>query len=167
MEENVIRLGGRQFAGISQDISAAQDEYLMGHMRRAGCVEALMDPALPEEKRAEEVLTRILLSGETFHILAGYLTEPSKKWTRAEAERNATAFAALTDRESKMAMNGIVVGFVLGFFGSGAKSQPTSQKSSGPTSAESPIESAERATSEISPMPSAPSPDTTQTATAR
>lgn len=165
--EETFQLGGREFTSVSQALSAAQDDYILAHLRRSGAMEVLSDAELPEEKRAEELLTRIMISGETFQVLAGCLTENGKSWSREQAQRNALVFAALTDMESKQAMRGALIRFVLGFFAFGVKSSPTSQKSSGPTAEVPATASAAPATSEISPPSSEPSPDTIQAASAR
>lgn len=167
MEEHSIRLGGREFAPILQELSAAQDDYILAHLRRSGALEALGDAEIPAIKRGEEMLTRVMLSGETFAVLSGILTEKGKQWSRAEAERNAAAFAALTDADSKQAMRGSLVGFVIGFLGLGAKSPKTSRKSSGRNAKGRATASAAQGTSATSPTSSAPSRDTTPSASAR
>lgn len=177
--ENVIRLGGRYFAGVSQDVTAAQEEYLSGQLRRCGALEVLSDPAIPSNQRADEMLTRIQLAGATFQILAGCLVEAvnpdttppagtifRNKWKRVEADRNAAFFSELCDAESKSAVRENIVGLVLGFLELAAKSSTTSRKSSGPGSEESPTSTAAPQTSENSTESSAPSPATTPAASA-
>ncbi|MGA3295280.1 MAG: hypothetical protein ABSE45_15030 [Candidatus Acidiferrales bacterium] len=157
-------LDGREFRGISESLTAAQDDYLLAHLRRSGAIEVLAAAEGPDETRAERLLTEIMLSGETFHILAGCLTETGKKWSRAEAERNAAAFAAITAADEKLRMRAAIVRFVIGFFASGAGSSETSPKSSSPNEGDRPTESADPGTLEISPPSSANSPDTIQAA---
>ena len=41
------------------------------------------------------------------------LTEVGKKWTRAEADRNAAAFAEITEESEKQAMQNTIAWFVL------------------------------------------------------
>jgi hypothetical protein len=128
-----ITLDGRKFHGIAQSLTANQDDYILAHLRLAGAIEVLhgLDgKERSEEKRAEDLLTQILLSGRTHHILAGCLTEEGKTWTRAEADANAARFAAITDVAEKTAMRKSIVGFVIGFFSLGAPSSGTSPKSS-------------------------------------
>jgi hypothetical protein len=150
VEDETFKLDGRQFRGVAQDLSAAQDDYIVAHLRRAGAVEALTDSTTPDEKRAEQVLTHIMLAGETFAVLAGCLTEVGKKWTRADAERNAARFAEITDRTEKLAMRAALIGFVIGFFEFGTKSSETSQRFSGPTAAGPSTKNAAPPTTEIS-----------------
>jgi hypothetical protein len=131
-----ITLDGRKFQGISQALTANQDDYILAHLRLAGAIEVLSDldgVQRSKEKRAEDLLTQILLSGRTHHILAGCLTEDGKIWSRAEADRNAARFAALTDVAEKTAMRSSIVGFVIGFFSFGEPSSVSSPKSSSPS----------------------------------
>ncbi len=151
-DATTLSIDGREFRLISESMSAAQDDYLMGNLRLAGAIDviALMGSA-PTEKRAEELLTRILLSGRAPQILAGCLTEVGKRWTRAEADRNAELFAEITDPETKQRMRTAIVGFVLGFFESGEGSSTTSPRSSSPNVAEDATTNADPAISETSP----------------
>jgi hypothetical protein len=43
------------------------------------------------------------------------LTEVGKKWTRAEADRNAAAFAEITDEDEKITIHAAILRFVLSF----------------------------------------------------
>jgi hypothetical protein len=125
---DAITLDGRKFRGISKDLTANQDDYILAHLRLAGALEVLQDPdgiKRHPEKRAEELLTQILLSGRTHHILAGCLTEEGKVWSRAEAEANAARFSEITSVEEKTAMRKSIVEFVIGFFSLGAPSSAT------------------------------------------
>lgn len=128
-----ITLDGRKFHSISQNLTANQDDYLLAHLRLAGAIEVLDDldgVKRTNEKRAEDLLTRILLSGRTHHILAGCLTEEGKTWNRKDADANAERFASITETEEKLAMRKSIVEFVIGFFSSGEPSPGTSPKSS-------------------------------------
>jgi hypothetical protein len=131
-----ITLDGRKFLGITQALTASQDDYILAHLRRAGAIDVLGDAdgvKRTQEDRAEELLTRILLSGRTHHILAGCLTEEGKLWNRADAEANAARFAGISHVEEKTMMRKFIVAFVIHFFSLGAPSSETSQKSSSPT----------------------------------
>ncbi|MGH9685287.1 MAG: hypothetical protein ACRD4S_16955 [Candidatus Acidiferrales bacterium] len=146
--DGTIRLDGREFTGISQALTAAQDDYLLAHLRVAGVIEILDSMGnTPREKLSEEMLTRIMLSGETHAILAGALTESGKQWSRAEAERNRAAFAAVTDAAEKTAMRTAIVSFVIGFFGFGEPSSTSSPRSSSPAETARPTANEEAATS--------------------
>ncbi|MCU1317431.1 MAG: hypothetical protein JWN63_2753 [Candidatus Acidoferrum typicum] len=115
-----ITLDGRKFRGISQALTSNQDDYILAHLRLAGSIEVMSDPdgvKRTKEQRAEDLLTRILLSGRTHHILAGCLTEEGKVWNRTEADANAARFAAIIDVSEKQAMRSAIVGFVIDFFG--------------------------------------------------
>jgi hypothetical protein len=131
---DTIKLDGRTFAGISQAITASQDDYILGHLREAGAIDVLseLDGKGPRtrEQKAEEMLTRILLSGRKHFILAGCLTETGKTWSREEADRNAAVFAKLTDVEDKRALQSGIVEFVVGFFSAGETLPTISQNSS-------------------------------------
>jgi hypothetical protein len=136
MTPEVITLDGRKFQGISQALTANQDDYILAHLRLAGAIEVMSDldgNQRTKEKRAEDLLTQILVSGRTHHILAGCLTEEGKVWNRAAADANAARFAAITDFAEKTAMRSSIVRFVIGFFSLGEPSSETSRRSSSPT----------------------------------
>lgn len=148
-----ITLDGRQFTGITQALTANQDDYILAHLRLAGAIEVLSDldgVKRDKEQRAEDLLTRILLSGRTHHILAGCLTEDGKVWSRLSADANAARFSALTDVDEKVAMRKSIVEFVIGFFSLGEPSSETSQKSSSQSEKVPRTKSAGRSTSETS-----------------
>lgn len=119
-----ITLDGRIFHGITQPLAANQDDYILARLRLAGAVEVasnLDGVKRTKEKRAEDLLTQILLSGQTHHILAGCLTEEGKAWNRQYADTNAARFATITDIAEKTAMRSFIVRFVIGFFLLGEK----------------------------------------------
>lgn len=148
-----ITLDGRKFHGISQDITATQDDYILAHLRLAGALEVLSDLdgiKRTEQKRAEDLLTQILLSGRTHHILAGILTEEGKVWSRADADANATRFAEIRNVDEKLAIRKSIVEFVIGFFSLGEPSSKNSQKSSNQSGEVPPTKSAAPSTSETS-----------------
>lgn len=148
--DDAFRIDGREFQPVSQNLTASQDDYLLAYLRLAGAVEVLTDADGKQRepgKRAEELLTQILLSGRSHHILAGCLTETGKKWTREEADRNAAIFAEITDPAEKGAIRTAIVGFVLSFFSFGEKSPATSRKSSSRKETGRPTGSAAAATS--------------------
>ena len=151
-----ITLDGRSFSGVSQAITASQDDYILAHLRLAGAIDVLseLDGKGPRtrEQKAEDLLTRILLSGRKHFILAGCLTETGKKWTREEADRNAAIFADLTDVSEKRAVQSSIVEFVMGFFSSGEPSSKTSQKSSNRRAKVPRTESADASNSATLPM---------------
>jgi hypothetical protein len=127
-----LKLDGRDFTGITQTLTASQDDYILAHLRLAGAMDILADiggKKNPEEK-AEALLTQIQLSGRKPFVLAGCLTEIGKKWTRAEADRNAGLFAEITDEKEKLAMTQAIVQVVIGFFRLGEPSSKSSPKSS-------------------------------------
>ena len=110
----VITLGGRKFAGIAR--SADQDEYIAHQLRVARVIEP--DPEAdtrPKERRADDLVTQILLAGRKSYILAGCLTEVGKMWSRPEAEANAARFAGITDPSEKAAMHSFLVEFAINF----------------------------------------------------
>lgn len=145
-----VTLDGRKFTSISQSLTANQDDYILAHLRLAGAIEVLDDldgKKRTQEQRAEDLLTRILLSGRTHHILAGCLTEEGKPWNRRDADLNADRFAAITDVPEKLAMRSAIVKFVIGFFSSGEPSSEISPKSSSRTGKVPPTKSAAAASS--------------------
>jgi hypothetical protein len=128
-----ITLDGRKFSSITQALTANQDDYILAHLRLSGAIEVLSDldgVKRTQEERAEDLLTRIMLSGRTYHILAGCLTEEGKTWSRKDADANAVRFAGITDFTEKAAMRSSIVRFVIGFFSLGEPSSETSRKSS-------------------------------------
>lgn len=116
METNLITIGGRQFHGVNQELSAAQDDYLIGQLRLAGALELLLTKEKKPDTTAEALLTQIMVSGRAPQVLAGCLTEAGKRWSFEDATRNAETFAAVTNAEDKQAMRAAIVGFVVGFF---------------------------------------------------
>jgi len=128
--DKVLTIDGREFHGVTQELSAAQDDYLIGHLRLAGALDALLAAKEDPEIQAERLLTQIMISGRGPQVLAGCLTEVGKPWTFEEASRNATRFAAITDAQDKQAMREAIVSFVMGFFLYANQSVKTSRKSS-------------------------------------
>jgi hypothetical protein len=147
--QDSFTLDGRTFRPAGQSLTAAQDDYILGQLRLSGALEVLSGAdgkRRAREEQAEELLTRVLLSGRAQHVLAGCLTEEGKKWTRAEAERNAATFAEISDAEEKAAMRDAIVRIVLGFFSFGSRSSETSPNSSNPSETAPLTASAEAAT---------------------
>ena len=133
MELQILTIDGRRFQGVTQELSAAQDDYLIGQLRSAGALDVFLAAAEdPNDDRAELLLTQLMVSGRSAQVLAGCLTEVGKRWTIEEAQRNAERFASTTKPEDKTAMRTAILGFVLGFFQYALQSEVTSQKSSGP-----------------------------------
>ncbi len=117
METANIIIDGRQFQGVTQELSAAQDDYIIGQLRLAGALDLLMAArSTPSEEVAEALLTQILVSGRAAHVLAGCLTEAGKEWSFEDAAHNSVRFASSTSAEDKKAMRAAIVGFVVGFF---------------------------------------------------
>ncbi len=107
-----IKLDGRQFTGNMQPLAASQINYILAHLRLAGVIEASTD--LPSVK-TDDFLTQILARGQKAPILAGCLTEEGKAWTRAEADRNAARFDAITDPGEISEMTSRIAEFVINF----------------------------------------------------
>jgi hypothetical protein len=150
-----MKLDGREFESVSQRITAAQNDYLTGHLRLSGVTELFLQLGdNPSEEKLqpirEQFITRILLSGRKSAIIAGYLTEVGKKWTRLEADRNAERFDAITDTDEQALMTSSLAGVVAGFFQYAGKSLASSPRSSNPSDAVPSTESAAPATSESS-----------------
>jgi hypothetical protein len=141
---DTLKLEGREFEGISQNLTANQDDYILAHLRLSGAMDILADIGgmRTPEKKAEELLTQILLSGRSSYILAGCLVEAGKKWNRADAEKNAAAFREITDDAEKKTMRAAIVQVVIGFFQLGEKSAQSSPKSSNRHAKGSPTASA-------------------------
>jgi hypothetical protein len=128
-----IELDGRKFLGITKALTSEQDTYILAHLRLAGAIEVMNDRdgvKRSKEKRAEDLLTQLMLSGETYLVLAGCLTEDGKVWSRAEADANAARFAAITDVSEKAEMRNSIVQVVIGFFDLGATASESSQEPS-------------------------------------
>jgi len=145
-----ITLDGRKFNSITQSVTANQDDYILAHLRLAGALEVLDDldgKTRTKEKRAEDLLTQILLSGKLHSILAGCLTEDGKTWSRADADANAARFAQITDQQDKIHMRQFIVGFVINFFSLGEPSSKNSRKSSSQNEKDPDTKNAAHATS--------------------
>jgi hypothetical protein len=113
-----ITLDGRKFHPINGPLTSAQDNYIVGHLRLAGAGEIVNDAGGKKttlEERGEALVTRLLLSDQAQFIVAGCLIEEGKVWSGAEADRNAAAFAAITDLEEKTAMQQSFVRFIIAF----------------------------------------------------
>ena len=67
--EDTVKLDGREFQGITQSLTANQDDYLLGHLRLAGAIEVLgdFDKKRNPRKRAEDLLTNIMLWAAPLH----------------------------------------------------------------------------------------------------
>jgi hypothetical protein len=133
-----MKLDGREFSGIDHAITAAQNDFIIGHLRAAGALEVLAGLDLKQSKEAtidkarEDVVTKIFLSGRKSFVLAGLLTEVGKTWTRAEADRNAAIFDQTTNGEDLEVMTALVVRAVIDFFRFAGTSSPSSPKSLNP-----------------------------------
>ena len=143
------KIGGKTFHGISQALTANQNDYILAKLRLAGCIEVLsdIDEKRTPEQRATDLLTRILDSGFAPYLLAGCLTEDGKKWSRESANKNAEMFGEITDVDEQVLMRTSIVDFVAGFFSSGGPFSLTSQKSSNPSERVPLTKNAARATS--------------------
>jgi hypothetical protein len=134
-----VKLDGRDFSEVDHSITAAQNDYIIGHLRAAGALEALagLDPnqrdAAALEKPAADFVTRIYLTGRKSFILAGLLTQVGKPWTRVEADRNAAKFDRIVDLEEIALMGKLIAEIVILFFQSAGRSLRSSPKSSNPS----------------------------------
>lgn len=99
----VIPLGGRFFAPAEQT-TVRQDGWTMAQVEDAGLLDLLSDSTVSDEARARKLIVRAMRSGLYCGIAAGLLVEIDKKWSVAEAEKNAEAFAELTSAEDKAAL---------------------------------------------------------------
>lgn len=146
MSEN-IQLDGREFRAVEQDITAAQDDYILVQLRASGALEILGGMGDWKEANVEEksaaLMTAVMDSGRKAKVLGGVLTEVGKKWNRKEADRNAEIFENITDVPQKVQMNHALVGFIVGFFSSGALSRKSSPSSSDQSETESNTKTAE------------------------
>jgi hypothetical protein len=130
-----MKLDGREFSEVDHSITAAQNDYVIGHLRAAGALEALagLDPTQRDdvaafEKPAADFVTRIYLTGRKSFILAGLLTEVGKTWTRVEADRNAAKFDQTVDLEDITTMGKLIAETVIIFFQSAGRSLQSSPK---------------------------------------
>ena len=154
MQDNTIKLDGRIFHGPTQALTANQNDYIHGQLGASGAMdllEGIDGKKRTREKLARDLLSRILLSGRKSLILAGCLTEEGKKWTAAEADRNAAIFGDITDPEEQKEMTSKIVQVVIGFFWSGETSSETFRKSSSRSGKVPPTENEAPSTSATSP----------------
>jgi hypothetical protein len=131
MADETFTLDGRQFFGVKQNLTAAQDNYLLYWLGQAGATDVLLNLAsgVKPESNAIALLQKILGSGYASNVLAGVLTESEKKWSRDEAGRNAKIFDDITDVGEKTIMRSALVGLVADFFLLAEVSRTTSPKS--------------------------------------
>jgi hypothetical protein len=134
-----MKLDGREFSEVDHSVTAAQNDYIVGHLRAAGALEALagLDPnqrdATAIEKPAADFVTRIYLTGRKSFILAGLLTQVGKTWTRVDADRNAAKFDQVVDLEEIALMGKLIAEIVIVFFLSAGRSLQSFPKSSNPS----------------------------------
>jgi hypothetical protein len=144
-DTEVIHLAGREFHGVDQGLTMAQNDFVLSLLDEIGTEEP-RDPKETIETAsdivakiargdksdgiAQRLLRKILKSGRASDLLAGLLTEKGKRWTRSDALRNAEMFADIRDSDAQIKMRNEVVSFVFGFFLSGEASSKTSPKSS-------------------------------------
>jgi hypothetical protein len=153
-----MKLDGREFAEVDHKITAAQNDYILAHLRLAGVMDLLVKSQTTNPTEQElgalrrQFITEILLSGEKSSILAGAFTETGKKWSRAEADRNAARFDEITDPVEIKEMTDVLAGVVISFFRSAGTSSKTSPRSSSPSDEVPAIESADLEISESSPQ---------------
>lgn len=150
-----IKLNGREFEGVTQTLTARQQDFVTVNWRLSGAAEVFAglgsgDDIQTRAQKTETCINRILESGRKYKLLAGLLTETGKQWTREDAERNAEIFAESRDIEEQKAMNGHLMDFVLAFFRFGEVSSTTSPTSSTPTEKARDTSSAEQETSALS-----------------
>jgi hypothetical protein len=154
-----MKLDEREFHGITEAMTAVQDDYVLTQLERSGAMEMLSQlKGLSQEQRAErsvEAFRRLRESGRKYKLLAGLLTEEGHTWTQTEADTNAARFAAITKTEEKLAMNSEVMRHIALFFRFEGESSETSQKSSSPNGADRDTANAEAPISEASPSLSA------------
>lgn len=143
IKKSTVTLDGREFQTPTQAITAAQEDYVTGYLGKAG-VNDLIAPMvveIPDDLELQDLrrtqgayafLHQIMVSGLKMNVLAGTLTEVGKKWTIAEADKNAEAFRQITDAGEKVLMQTKLVDFVLNFFESSVKSRAISPKFSSP-----------------------------------
>lgn len=145
---DTIKLDGRSFQGAAQDLTAAQDQYIMARLRLADAF-PIFQRSTPEnfERCEQDLLTAIMMRGLTFELLAGMLNEVGKPWNKQDADRNALAFAAITESGEKYLMQTQVVRFVMGFMEPARPSSQSFPNSLNASGAGLPIASAEPAIS--------------------
>jgi hypothetical protein len=131
--KDIIELAGRKFQGVTQAVTAAQDDYITVVLNDSRAAELIEEVARGKKDQSAQVLLQtILRSGHASKLLAGLLTEEGKKWSRLDADDNARIFSEITNTDEKVRMRTFMVGWVLAFFRSGEASSRTSPKSSNP-----------------------------------
>jgi hypothetical protein len=134
-ERKNVKLDGREFEGLTQSLTARQNDYITVNLRLSGASEILAtfeqtDSPETRAAKAESCVNRILESGRKYKIIAGMLTEQGKKWTREQADKNAEIFGDLRDTDEQRTMNSELLAMIVGFFRFGEVSSPTSPTSS-------------------------------------
>ena len=129
-----IKIDGRNWHGITDALSARQDDWILSQLRRSGAMDVLVlmaKDASKEDRGAAgmEMFERIRESGRKFKLLAGLLTEEGKTWTHDSAEKNALRFSEITATEDKLAMNDELMRHVAYFSTFGAGFSTTSPNS--------------------------------------
>lgn len=133
MVEKVV-IGGRAYVPSVQT-TFEQDFYVMDRVSAAG-LDKIVEGLKPDgdlEEFSRELILKTYRSGKMFEILAGIMVEEDLVggWSPEEAEVTAEFFRTLTDPEDKRALQGVLVGVILGFFVNADGSLQISPKSSG------------------------------------
>lgn len=136
-----VTLDGRTFRPAFQT-TFEQDFYLMDRVATAG-LDKMVDGLKPDadlEEFSRDLLLKAYRSGKLFEILAGVMIEEDSPlgWMVEEAEANAEFFRNLSDPDDKVALQGVLVGVILGFFVNADGSLTTSPKPSGRRSTPAP-----------------------------
>jgi hypothetical protein len=131
-DAKIVRLGGRDWKPVV-DSTIEHDYWLMGHIRRAGIDEVVID----EDETPDEFVLRFLRetinAGVVFILLGGALMPADKSavdWTPQMAEDTAAFMKRLTDPQDKQTVHNQVVSLISGFFVQGLISLRTSPRSS-------------------------------------
>jgi len=129
-----LTIAGQSYRPVSST-SFEQDLYAMQLVSEAGLTELAKSFENDSDKNLEQVATRLVLqafrSGKLFELLAAVLQGPGPTpWSIEQAQVNAKTFANLTDPKDKAALQGSLVGVILGFFVSGVVSLKISPRSS-------------------------------------
>lgn len=126
-----VEIGGRTFVPSVQT-TFEQDFYVMDRVSAAG-LDKVVEGLRPDgnlEDFSKELILKTYRSGKMFEILAGIMVEEDLVggWSPEEAEVAAEFFRTLTDPKDKQALQGVLVGVILGFFVNADGSLQISQK---------------------------------------
>lgn len=132
-EQQVIKLGGREFAPVSV-CTIEHDYWLMSKIRVAGLDQMAKGEGESAEEFVSRMLQEVILSGAAFDLLGGLLLPlplAPEEWTPKHAVETGEFIKRLSAPVDKATVQSSMVSLLIGFFEQGLSSLTISPNSSG------------------------------------